>query len=709
LQNKYSIKAQNPKQLSMQAFTVRPFGTRKVLKKGDNGNNVPVDFDFERVHNELIAPAIIQAGLQGGTTGEIFEAGSIHEDMFSLLMTAHLVVVDISIHNANVFYEMGIRHALRDKRTVLIKCPGFDETPFDILGYRYISYDKENPSASVNALVKAIEATLSTDRKDSPVFDKLPSLESQDPEMFLVVPDDFEVDIRVTKTKENAAAKLAMMATEISNFQWYIPGLRKIGEALFSMRCLEPAKEVWEKVIEYKRNDLQANDRLATIYQRLAEGEIKDNLAISRALLEKSDIAIEQVLTNRKVLTPWKRAESYALMARNAKTLWLESWKRKAEEERPSSAIQSEHLRTAMEMYERSFKECLNHFYPGINALGLLIITTTLAGRYPDIWALHFKTQKQADLELEELQSRYEVLKQAVSYSIEASKETLDKSSEEYAWLKITEADFICLTETRPARVKLSYQNTLREASDLNMDATVRQLLIYKQLGVLSENVAAALEALPAMSLSGKKSKPHTLLFTGHMIDKPGRQEERFPERLEQSVKKAIKAEVQEELENINGEIIGIAGGACGGDIIFHEVCEELGIRTEMYLALPRDQYITESVAFAGPEWIDRFDRLYEKQSKHILAPTKELPKWLSKKENFTIWERTNLWMLNQALSNGGQHMSLIALWNGKGGDAAGGTEHMVNEAGRRGAKRLVVDITKLQTEKTKVAESGGG
>jgi hypothetical protein len=40
--------------------------------------------------------------------------------------------------------------------------------------------------------------------------------------------------------------------------------------------------------------------------------------------------------------------------------------------------------------------------------------------------------------------------------------------------------------------------------------------------------------------------------------------------------------------------------------------------------------------------------------------------------------------------------MSLIALWDGKGGDASGGTEHMVKEAQSRGARTVVIKINKL-------------
>ena len=95
----------------MNVFIVRPFGTKSGI-------------DFDRIETDLIRPAMEQAGLTGGTTGQFIQQGNIRTDMFEQLLTADLVIADISIHNANVFYELGIRHALRDKRTFLIKSKG---------------------------------------------------------------------------------------------------------------------------------------------------------------------------------------------------------------------------------------------------------------------------------------------------------------------------------------------------------------------------------------------------------------------------------------------------------------------------------------------------------------------------------------------------------------------------------------------------------
>ena len=103
--------------MAYSCFVVRPFGQRTFVSTTGESKTV----DFARVHAELIAPAIAAAGLVGNTTEDIAEAGNIREDMFQLLAHADLVIADISLHNANVFYELGARHALRKRRTFLIR------------------------------------------------------------------------------------------------------------------------------------------------------------------------------------------------------------------------------------------------------------------------------------------------------------------------------------------------------------------------------------------------------------------------------------------------------------------------------------------------------------------------------------------------------------------------------------------------------------
>ena len=60
-----------------QAFIIRAFNTKK--------DSIGSEVDFERIHRELIAPAIEAAGIGGGTTGKIIDAGNIQQGMFSLI------------------------------------------------------------------------------------------------------------------------------------------------------------------------------------------------------------------------------------------------------------------------------------------------------------------------------------------------------------------------------------------------------------------------------------------------------------------------------------------------------------------------------------------------------------------------------------------------------------------------------------------------
>lgn len=681
----------------MKVFIVRPFGNRPVLKKDKaTGNTIQVMYDFDKVENELIQPALMALGLEGGTTGMIWAPGSIHEDMFSLLLRASIVIADITVHNANVFYELGIRHSLRDRKTILIKCAGYDDTPFDIAGFRYLTYDISDPAKTLDELKLTLKETIETNRADSPVFKMLPRLESQDPERFFALPPDFTQEVKLA-SESKQIGKLSLLAIETENFEWEFPALRLIGEGLYNLKAFDASRLVWERVKKDCPTDLQANDRLATIYQRIANREMNQNPVEGIALLALSDLAIDVLLSDYANLNKKVRAEAYALKARNTKTRWMNNWKDVPAADKGLKALQSVYLEVACKHYEHGYYENLNHFYSGINALGLLTIIISLAEAYPQEWELRFKKKKEADQELDELKEKRQLLSVSVQISIDAEKRRLETTGETDIWLELTEADFVCLTEDRPARVAAVYREALESAMGFHFDAARRQLELYDQLNILTDNVKAALAVIPDDEET-KEESIHYILFTGHMIDRPDRKEPRFPPAKEAAVRQKIKDALMEEKNKTTTKLKGIAGGACGGDTLFHEICneKELDIKTEMFLALPRDEFIKESVAFAGAKWIERFDTLYGKLPRRVLSQTKEFPKWLAKKKNYNIWMRNNLWELNSAMVNGGMNMTLIALWDGKGGDGPGGTEHMVQVAKEKGAKVVVIDINTL-------------
>ncbi|MFV8324904.1 hypothetical protein [Flavobacterium sp. ZS1P14] len=182
----------------------------------------------------------------------------------------------------------------------------------------------------------------------------------------------------------------------------------------------------------------------------------------------------------------------------------------------------------------------------------------------------------------------------------------------------------------------------------------------------------------------------HTILFTGHMIDEKEREEPRFPASKEMVVRAEILKQLIKEKATTKKVLTGIAGGACGGDILFHELCEEIGIPTEMYLAFPVEEFKKRSVSFAGTAWDIRFDKLTKKLPIHILSVDR------SNIAQNNIWAVANLWMLDHALQVEEKNMTLIALWDEKGGDGNGGTEHMINIAKDKGAKINIININEI-------------
>lgn len=184
------------------------------------------------------------------------------------------------------------------------------------------------------------------------------------------------------------------------------------------------------------------------------------------------------------------------------------------------------------------------------------------------------------------------------------------------------------------------------------------------------------------------------VVFTGHMIDTAVRSRPRFPEHAAAEAKSAICAALRKELEQAH-ELQGIAGAACGGDILFHESCDRLGIESEMCLALPPDEYIDVAVAPAGHEWVERFVRLANKHPLRVL-PAMRTNAQSGLEGERGLWQQCNEWMLELALCQGPQFATVMALWDGESGQELGGTGDMLKFARRTGAKLVILETTKI-------------
>ena len=659
-------------------FIVRPFG----VKEGVN---------FDTIDDRLIRPAIERANFEGFTTSRVIEAGNIREDMFGFLVTADIVVADLSIHNANVFYELGVRHGLRPRATVMIRAQiGDAKHPFDLQTDRYLVYDWREPAKSVDELANALKATRDSDRTDSPVYQLLPKLRAPDPATLKVVPQGFAEEVDLARRAEQRG-DLRLRAHEARWFDWASEGLRAVGLAQFGIKAFEGAKETFEWLREIVPDDVEANLRLATIYHRLEK-------------LGPSALALGRVIRNR-ASSREQLAEAFALRARNLKAVWSSKLEGVAQADLPEVALRAPELSEAERAYAAGFAQDLNAFYPGLNALSLMCLRIELAQVLPAIWTDLNESEEEAQRKLVDERKHLGDLAGAVRLCLKAKREFLERQAnpdaEQMMWLAISEADLEFLTGDRPGRVAQRYRAALSGAPPFAVDAAAKQLDIFNKLGVRSGFVREALKVVgqanstPVSPVSPPK---HVLLFTGHMVDAPGRSKPRFPntKAAQAEARRMIGEAVEAEKALHAGHLEGLAGGACGGDILFHEVCAELGVGTSVYLALPPDEFAAESVVHGGPDWVERYRRLRVRHEPAILAESEDLPSWLRGKADYSIWQRNNLWMLFNALAKNPASLTLIALWNRDKGDGPGGTGDLVVQAEERGQKVVILQAGSL-------------
>jgi O-acetyl-ADP-ribose deacetylase (regulator of RNase III) len=149
-------------------FVIMPFG-----EKPDVGGQ-PLDFD--KVYKYLIKPPISAMGIECLRCDEIGKPGRIHAEMIEHIYEDDIAVVDITTLNPNVFYELGVRHALRASVTVLIRKKD-TKLPFNIQDLNAIDYDPEDMESVEETKTKIADFVrngLQAAKGDSLVHEVLP-------------------------------------------------------------------------------------------------------------------------------------------------------------------------------------------------------------------------------------------------------------------------------------------------------------------------------------------------------------------------------------------------------------------------------------------------------------------------------------------------------------------------------------------------------
>jgi MAP3K TRAFs-binding domain len=334
-------------------FVLMPFG-----KKTDAAGRVT---NFDSVFKKIIAPAVEQAGLEPIRADEEKIGGTIHKPMFERLMLCHYAVADITGANPNVFYELGIRHALRPSSTVILFVEG-TVIPFDIALARGISYKTDgagepvDPEPPIAAIAAHLSEARTTPHDDSPIFqlvDVLPHTQIDHTKT-----DIFREQVDYSKKyKERLAAAVRGGADAV--------------KAIAAEPALKNLNDIETGVIVdlyLSLRDVEAYAAMVDLYARMPPPlqrakMMREQLgfALNRdARFEDAEKVLKEVIAEFGA-----SSETNGLLGR----IYKDRWGKAQEAGRPEARSL---LRRAIDTYLQGFEADWRDAYPGVNALTLM-------------------------------------------------------------------------------------------------------------------------------------------------------------------------------------------------------------------------------------------------------------------------------------------------------------------------------------------------
>ncbi|HEY0548913.1 MAG TPA: adenylate/guanylate cyclase domain-containing protein [Verrucomicrobiae bacterium] len=294
------------------------------------------------------------------------------------------------------------------------------------------------------------------------------------------------------------------------------------------------------------------------------------------------------------------------------------------------SAEQEMHLRLATEIYTESYKRSQG-YWSGINAasLGLTL------GEEGHAKELAVKIRKQC---LDELKSE-----PADSY-----------------WLFATLGE-VCLIMQEWAQAEEWYVKASASARGRFGDVHSSRRNARLILGYWDEDPARIDRWLKI---------PNVAVFTGHMVDHPSRLSPRFPKELE----RAIAEQIQQRVKRLEVGF-GYSSAACGSDILFLEAVLEAGGEICVVLPYDKEEFVKDSVSFAGDEWSARMERVLSRAAHVETASTQKM------EIGAVSYDYANQLVFGLASIRARQletKLTPMAVWDGARGDGPGGTASVI-------------------------------
>lgn len=336
-----------------------PFG-----KKPDAAGTI---IDFDRVYSEIIQPAVVEAGLEPLRADEEMNGGIIHKPMYERLILCEYAVADLTTANANVFYELGLRHAVRGGSTVMIFADG-ERLPFDVALLRALPYqlnalgapeaaDKDREVLSKR--LKAARQAAIDDPKgdiDSPLYQLVENFPDVDHTKTDVFRDRVHISNEI-KTRLAKARKQGLDA--VKQVEMGMGDLSAIeSAAVIDLYLSYRAVEGWEEMIELEAKMPKPLSATVMVQEQLG-------LALNRA--GRGDEA-EKVLLDL-IERRGRSSETMGILGRVYKDRWILA------DEGGNKLRAGGLLNKAIEAYLSGFQADWRDSYPGVNAVTLMEVT----------------------------------------------------------------------------------------------------------------------------------------------------------------------------------------------------------------------------------------------------------------------------------------------------------------------------------------------
>ena len=185
---------------------------------------------------------------------------------------------------------------------------------------------------------------------------------------------------------------------------------------------------------------------------------------------------------------------------------------------------------------------------------------------------------------------------------------------------------------------------------------------------------------------------PRVVVFTGHMIDRPGRARVRFPPQLEPAVSRTIR----DRILKLDGRV-GYASAACGSDILFLESLLELGGEANIVLPYDKEPFARDSVnTIPEARWEERYAEVLRRATQVVTASSQKM------EEGSVSYDYANLVLHGLASVRAAEletELVALAVWDGKRGDGPGGTAALVDRWQHLGLTVEHINLSELLRE----------